>query len=313
LHTQRPLDAAFPPWLYRGVDKTVGDAITPAQGFGLVLLLLVLLKTIAIVLGMRWMIRCGKRHVDRLRRLPAPKREDFFASFAEGGNFFPFGVKDFRLRRWIDDATSCRRALGVSLQLLHSGLFTYPALVLIAPTYLVGATLSTGVERSPWPVVLYALTLLTLAMSMAILAEQVIGFLILGDFTKYVQMLGTDRNPGGEFVDAFKVLACPIIGIVATGTAAVFSTTQLLQGFEMPQGTTWEHLNTFDQLAYSLYFTTTTLSTTGYGDVHPQNSYGIFIAIALQTCAFMVLTFVVALFLSSRDWRAKGADPRAGE
>ena len=113
----------------------------------------------------------------------------------------------------------------------------------------------------------------------------------------------TGRPP--DSLASLKVLIGPIKGIITSGTAAVFVVLLVFDGIK-PPNTNDIDISAFSiraslkLLLYCLYFTVTTLSTTGYGDVYAQNTSGRVVCIILQLASFFLVTFVLALFWSVR-------------
>jgi hypothetical protein len=302
---------------------------------GLLLLFCTVLKVAAATMSVLWLIRHGREHVANVRKQieEAESRAllpvDYFKSFAAAkGSHWPFGVKDYILRLRLIELFKTRPILAMVLNYVRGALFTYPILILVVPLYVIVATISSshyglnasalfGLKLSAF---LYIVALAGLIVNIPIIAEQTIGFSISGSYAEFFQVWNAEKSGHSGIDEGIKLVGCLIIGIVGTGVSAVFSTLLFFKGLTLPADINWQTLSAdsiCELLIYCLYFTLTTLSTTGYGDIHAVNTAGRVVCILLQTLSFFVVTFVLALFWSSRTPSSTSqarhrASPRAG-
>jgi hypothetical protein len=71
---------------------------------------------------------------------------------------------------------------------------------------------------------------------------------------------------------------------------------EALVHFSHSDGFTWIAL-----LWQSLYFTTTTFATVGYGDIVPSNILGEAVSFLIQIQAFVVISIVIASLFAAKD------------
>jgi hypothetical protein len=268
---------------------------------GIILFCFAVVKIIAMLNAIVYIVRAGRQHVDNLLLRQsqlggaALTQCDFFESFEKtGGNFWPFGMKDYKLRKL---ALAGRRKLtGIIV------LFSYPVLPGIISLYVVLASVVSHYIfdlGAAFNIFIYSLALLALTMNLPIAVEHAVGPNLIGNYAEKIHMTGTFDDSSVKVISAFKVLIAIMLDILSTGTAAVFSTLLLVHGIKPPEEININELDVLSLIKliiYCLYFTMTTLSTVGYGDVYPMNTYGRVIIITLLSLCFILIGFVITVW-----------------
>lgn len=297
---------------------------------GALLLLALAVKLKAIVSAIIWIAWHGERHAVELRekRQVRELTEDaFFASFRHhGGGFWPFGVKDHKLRsliRRLKGAPAASRAVAMLsirscaaavLDALRLILFQYVGLSLTAALFVIFAAIAyrfpqfLGIEAPiALPPIAFAIVCGTMLMNIAMAVEYVFGYLFLTDYALYFHMLSPPKTVlAGRSQQAvgLQIVVMLIMVVFATGLASVFGVYLLFCGFG---GGVLQHygsprLSDLPAIAaFCAYYTLTTLTTTGYGDITPQNWVGVVVGAGLQFEAIAVFVFVLAFFWSVRQ------------
>jgi hypothetical protein len=239
---------------------------------------------------------------------PGAAKQLYFSSFeTHNGKFRPFGVKDYMLHERLSKLGVSRPAIASLLNALREVLFTYSCLIIVVPVYVIYATVALYyfggdaefkiISES----ISYSLALVAIAMNMPILIEQVIGYAVLGDYAQYFHMLRAGKTRSSQFVAQMKVVLTIVLGVVATSTSGFLCVMMLFCGITAPTDFQWKEpsaLNLWKLLVYSGYFATTTISTTGYGDIHPQNTLGRIVVILVHVICFFLIAFALSFFWS---------------
>jgi Protein of unknown function (DUF2442)/Ion channel len=269
------------------------------------------LKIISISNAVRWIFRYGRAHADyidaieRKTRKPALEQEILKSFQVNSGGFLPFGAKDYRLRDAI--ARVKIRFIRMFLDLVRKTFFSYPRLIILAPFYALSMTILIKYSLAPplhliGPNFLYFLSIASLIVSIPLLIEHVVGFFVFDNYHRYFHMMDfQELDPDLSKLWQLFALGFTATSIVFVGFSAVFVTLALFNGFNYDgerkilfEIFVWRDL--IHLLLYCLYFTVTTISTTGYGDIHAINGYGMLISILLLVLTFFLVTFVFAVF-----------------
>lgn len=312
---------------------------------GGLLLIAVVIKLKAILSAILWLARDGERHAVELRKMRETRElteDDFFASFRKHrGSFWPFGVKDYKLRSLIrrlrrlqkpQSSTLLslpRRFIGSALDLLRLTLFQYVVLSFTLATFMVIAAIAYRFPEllhthptDPLRYLAFAIALGTIFMNLAMAVEFVFGDIFLSDYAFYFHMLSPRKTilagASGVAVGLQTVVMLALV-VFATGLASVFSVYLLFCGFGggvLDQYTSSLRLSDLLTVAaFCGYYTLTTLSTTGYGDIVPKNKFGVAIGAGLQVEAIAIIVFVLAVFwynhpLGRAQRQNSGKNPR---
>lgn len=271
------------------------------------LLLVAVLKATSVLQAIRWIGYHGAAYRSRVPKDDSSDRQ-YWDAFAQNcGAFFPFGVKDYRLRRAIVELEGrglLLRGVGLALRFFQ-GVFDFPRLAAVSGVYalLVVPLSLTAAQRD----VLYALVVCILATTILLSVEAVFSFAVLGDYARSFHMLSpaTEKWSGtSQRLVELKVLAVQVAATLWAGAVAAYVghvafgalKGDVLVTFAACNVATWLGL-----LWQCLYFVMTTLSTVGYGDITPANAYGQVVAVLVQFQAFAILAIVVTSLFSTRS------------
>ena len=241
-----------------------------------------------------------------------------------GANHFLGGVKQFRARRQRDFLRIIlRRKHGFSkifirikmhlITTLYTKLFAYPYLVIIVCIAAFGATLIWQASlMSKEPVQhqdLSACALVTFCFLLAIMnlvstITLVVGQLVERSFA--LQFYGTElgrprANEAINLIEDLVLLGFSFFLILISNAVSVYILTYTSGAFNINISSL---LCLFEQAAFdlikSMYFALTTMTTTGYGDVLPQNTIGFVMSGLIQIQALILLVFAVSSFWATR-------------
>ncbi len=291
---------------------------------GPVLIVLTLTKLIATSNAIRWVLLHGsqyRRDVDRLLD-QRPEEEltdaDFVVIFeANAGRFFPFGVKDYLARDRISKIAHNQRRLlrlcGRILDLCRWLAFRYMNLVILSSIYIcVVGLFNYGPGKASlyniWIVRILALTIYT--TTIAIVVEFVYGTIVFQDYTKYFHLIDyikRIRRMSPHFstsklttIFGIRRLGEVIFCVLLSGSAYVFYGSLVSGDFNAcpKEGCPRDVHGIGLGAIRSAYYATTTVTTTGYGDITPTRPWGYIVAICVQIQTFFILTFAAAVFWS---------------
>lgn len=292
---------------------------------GALLLIALAVKLKAVLSAIIWIARDGEEHAVELRnerKIRDITEEDFFASFrSHSGAFWPFGVKDYKLRSLIRQLQhppeppssailfSIRWCIASALNLLRLMLFEYRFLSFVSVVFIVVAAVAYRFPESLRIHVTdsirhmaFAIALGTILMNLAMTVEFVFGHLFLTDYALYFHMLSPPKTVlagRSQLVVELQVFVMLALVVFATGLAAVFGVYLLFGGFGggVLEQYTSPHLSDLPTIAwFCAYYTLTTLTTTGFGDIVPKNGFGVAIGVGLQVEAFAIIVFGLAVF-----------------
>jgi hypothetical protein len=270
----------------------------------IIICLLVVAKSYATYSAINWILVYGTVHKKEIDGLETPRQEDYFESFERNhADFFPFGVKDWRLRRLIFNLKSSSPSAIIILDFIRRITFTFHFLTIwvvlfsILVSWHIAGNSPTQSSIFPWQLrhEIVTLNLSSMVLGIFILAENVTGYWLLGNYPKYFHMLLARESRGAEFVSKTIVLLGTFLCVTAIGASAVFSSSILFSSFK---GSSADGSALYLVLQ-SINFSTTTLLSTGSSNLNPDGFVGLLISILLQVSAVLFLSFLVSQFLSS--------------
>ena len=175
------------------------------------LLLILLLKLIAILNAIMWLVKYGRTYkTDYLsRQLPKTKAQYYRALKRCSGAFFPFGLKDFELHRYIEK-TSRKKGVRKNLTVLAHGFqalcFRFNKLILLIAAYLLISSDLIIFQWFDWPLtkeqhlyVLFVLALIMVIANIFLSVEAIYSYAVLGSYAVSFHLLSParDRWSGG--------------------------------------------------------------------------------------------------------------------
>jgi hypothetical protein len=303
-----------------------------ADILGIVLLCMSVGKLIAICHAVQWLKRHGGRYFDKIKAIEDTEglegfREfDFYALFDQtDGKFFPVGVKDYRLKRFLKNIrVSPLRWVRIGAWLLRGVcglLFRYMNLTVIVASDVMLTTLFT-IFISPATAfqiaLMRSLFLLAFALNITILIEFIVGSIVFSDYMKHFHMideidsmLALMRHSNERNVQLFRGIKrlSQMVGCMAlTAWSAVFFSVQVTNDFNVKAleggpfrmvGFSFQTLSLL--LVKCLYFVTTTVTTIGYGDIYPTEFWGFILTISLHLQVFTIIMYAATVFWAVRS------------
>jgi hypothetical protein len=290
-------------------------------GAAMIILGAAFLKVIGIINATRWMANNGPRFIEDMQfhekngTLSVSVIEDAYQD--RRGNFFPFGAKDYLFERWIRKLTLSNNKLHYVLRTYRRYLGRRRRLIRIISASLVIVAVMPGSINGLESAVCLAGILVSFAMNQSVIVEFMVGSIMMVDYVKYYHMLGDgdisvfhglERTIGysrAAIYSGVNFLLELLLSIIVASSAATFLLFKKFHAFNVYLSNDFDvHpvLENIKIMIRSIYFVTTTLSTTGYGDIVPQEEYclGYVLVIALHIQAMLLITFAVSVFWSSR-------------
>lgn len=283
----------------------------------------VLAKLVAIVNAIRWLAKHGieyRKLIERLDNTGGPLRpQDFDAASASfRGHFFPYGLKEYKLRETISrlqNGPRFHRIVAIFLALYYRLLVQYHYLAFLTTSYLIilpgaHALLTERALTSFHAGLGYTLSLLLVAMNIAIEIEAILGYAMLGNYGRYFHMLTTRRlrlAAGSPFLVEIGIAAAISLVMLVSGAGACYVAYILFEGFGGTGLLAYDAHEPFNWAAVYLqcvYFALTTLTTVGYGDIAPRNGFG-----QLTTSLLLVQNFIFLVIVVSTIFSAVRASP----
>ena len=212
----------------------------------------------------------------------------------------------YRIFRWI---------LGIIVNIARLLLFQYVILSCSLGCYLIIAGLchrfphDIPVNVPAWSAyfIAFPLMMASIIMNLAMAVEFVLGHLFLSNYAVYFHMLSPKKIPlagGSSVMLGLQILIMLALVVFLSGVASVLGCMLMFDGFG---GGVIERqgeiaISDVPSLAgFCAYYTLTTLTTTGYGDIVPKNGYGVIIGTGLQIEAFAIVVFGLSVFWSGRS------------
>jgi hypothetical protein len=276
-----------------------------------VLLAAALLKAIAVGNAVRWLHARGPVFRAALaERRPTTIVEQTRLYDEVGAAFFPFGLKDYRLRRLLGGARGARRVAVWPARVLSVLLFRVAVLVPVSSGYLV---LLASVDVPPLhgganDVLALVLACVLLAITIGLAIEAVYAYAVLGSYgIGFHELRPERRGPERALVREFQVFAGTLMVAYAAGIGATYLVAVRFGGYRrIPvrsgPGAIVEQV--IDSAYYAL------LAFSGAGDPEPLGPAGKVVtgAIAVQGMALLLLVLASMLAIADRG----GADRAVG-
>jgi hypothetical protein len=271
---------------------------------------LVALKLCALINAVRWILLHGSEYQDRVSggsAISARERDQVLDSCA--GGFFPFGVKDYRLSRYLR-SPDCKGAKKLAVGFFRKYLFQFPgpaftgaALLVITAKFRPTVTLVSG-DTYSWVGAGYGVLLLVVIITFAI--EAFLSYAILGSYGIAWHRLDVPRErwwstarrrprPDPRKTEPIVIEMTAYGGILITGYTAMSSTVYFvavrLGGFAAIPASHGSAFVQLDSLLDSLYWTV--VVPTDFNGAGPVGAFPRLIALLGFIAAFILITFVV--------------------
>jgi hypothetical protein len=302
-------------------------ALTPLYGIGAFILAMAIGKTLAIANAIRWIAAQGDaylafvKNVEAKGGMNAVYNIDYVALFERlGGGFLPFGVKDYKLKRttssWCLIPTLVGRICGRLASAVVRRATKGAYIISTANFYLITVAiiiLYSELDGTYLLKICYLLSIFMLLMNILISVEFIYGTLVFTNYVKYFHVFDIrlrartrERMTNQRLTfSGIRHLLELLVSVLATGCSIVLLTSTATHDFV--HGPTvcstlsylsFETCGLPTAILRSLYFTTTTISTTGFGDIVPVTAWGYLVAILLQAEGFVLISFAFAVLWS---------------
>lgn len=262
--------------------------------------------------AIRWMRKHGQAYMSDVKVYePASKCEYYELFEKHSGGFFPFGLKDYKLRRFAENTrtySDSEMRFQPLADTLYKVLYWFPLLSLIAYVYVALSAILLHKYHPDFFLInhshcclIFGLVLLILADNIMISVEAVHSFAILGSYAVNLHLYAIGSralSPGETLLLELRVFMFQVFMAVGTGAVACYFTYICLSGYNLPA---YAHNNWLMSLIECSYFSMTTFFTVGFGDITPANIPGQVIAMMIMFQSFSLVVFVFASLLASKQ------------
>jgi hypothetical protein len=280
----------------------------------LCLLMAGLLKIASMAQAIRWMMRAPEPYIEWRRKNPTPSAEQWWAALeSNGGRSFPFGIKDYQLRRYIalsNSSHGVRRAVGRVTLLLSLYLYRFHRLNVIAFGWAaIAIWIKAWLLWSPLTheALLFVMTIVLLIGNVVMSAEAIVSHAVMRGYGTAFHMLPHRSKP--PLLVELGTLSLALAMSIMSGAAAAYVgciAFNALSGPALIAPPVATVSAAGGLLLQCVYWVTTTLATVGYGDIVPHNGYGQLVAFVLETQAFALVGLGVASLFASAASRSEG-------
>lgn len=272
----------------------------------IILLIVLIMKLLAIFNAIRWLNRNGVSYGQHLAQHPPKSQADYYLAFEEcNGKFFPFGIKDFRLRRYIEQGKG-NKVLTYGSCFFQEYLFRFNRLIVVIILYLfiMGGLIpldqvTVFISENFHSFGLYLLAVIALGSNFFLSIEAIYSYAILESYAGLFHMQTVKE--GRSLLSDLGIFVWRVLTTVGAGATAFYIAYikyDALSGHIILRGQDglWNRLKIYLQC---VYFTTTTFATVGYGDIIPQNGKGQLIAFLVEIQSFSLVAIVIAIVIAS--------------
>ncbi|RJL35596.1 hypothetical protein [Bailinhaonella thermotolerans] len=272
------------------------------MGVVLAALLAVLgLKAVAIFNATRWLHLHGPAYRQAFGWESTGRAERERLVEEHGGAFFPFGLKDYRLRRYLRRSRRFS-PLRILLLLWHALFFRLGWLMpLCAAALIATAVAPARLLLFPPPLTDAAgltLSVLLLLVTLLIVVESVYGYALLGSYGFAFHLLNPRRlGPGRRLLRELQVFIGVVMTALLAGLGAFCFTSVRFDGFERLPGEVVTPLDVLNRILDSAYYTF--MAFLGSGEADPRNIPGRLIVALLGLQGFAILVLVLGVLASA--------------
>lgn len=280
----------------------------PVDIVTLILIVVWLLKVLAIFNAILWLNRKGVSYRQHLAIVQPTLPAQYYQVFEKlNGDFFPFGIKDFRLRQFAE-RNEGYKVLTYGARFFQAWLFRYNRLILITSLYLfiigglvdldrVSLLLSSESHSRD----LYLLAIIALWSNFLLSIEIIYSYATLKSYAMF--HMHPHKEEGPLSISELKIFVWRILTTVVAGATAAYvaylkynALSGQITGRE--PGGLYNRLKIYFQC---IYFIATTFVTVGYGDIIPVNGKGQLIAFLIEIQSFSLVVIVFAALIASRS------------
>jgi Ion channel len=265
-----------------------------------------LLKITAIYKAIRWVSINGFSYKQYISDHPPSNSDDYYSAFEKNkGVFFPFGMKDFKLRMYTKKSSSYSL-----LRFFQNFLFNFNRLTFITCAYLL---ISTNLNHLPFfsnffgqkNYFLCVLAVIMLIGNILLSIEAIYSCAIIGNYARHFHMLSYKKDFSiGEspLLLELKVFFIRLVTTIISSSLTCYVSHIFFDAFtgKIAVYQPLNPLNWFQILFQSIYFAATTLFTVGYGDISPNNEIGQLISLLIMLQGFLLVVVVFASIMSIR-------------
>lgn len=268
--------------------------------FTSILLFIWILKLMAICNAIRWLHHDGTSYKEYIEEHSPILDNEYDQAFeACNGNKLPFGIKDYKLRRFAKRIEGIKAVTFIA-RFFQAWLFRFNWLIGVTAFYLFFVGWLIPPSRVPTSFTLYLLALLALGSNIPLSIEAIYAYSTLESYAVSFHMQSREKKglSGDLLLFIKRVLTTVISG--ATACYVAYIRHDALAGHITPPepGDLYNQLKIYLQC---VYFTATTFATVGYGDIYPNNGMGQLIAFLVEIQSFALVVIVFASLLASRS------------
>ncbi len=271
----------------------------------LVLLGILALKAVAILNAVQWLHRHGPayhRHITAERPENVADRDR--AVELHGGSFFPFGVKEYRLRRYLRDSGNrslWKRATRPGARLFQMVLFQFGLLAPICGFALIAMTISPRrFQVLPSTLNDFAGLLLGLLLMIAmvlIIVEAVYGYATLGSYSAFHLLDPKRDEPGRRLVSELQLFIGALMTALLSAVGVVYFTSVRFGDYEQMAESITTPSQIAGRVADSAYYTL--MAFLGSGEAGPRSIAAKLVTGLLGVEGFSLLVLVLGMLAST--------------
>lgn len=281
------------------------------SGIACILLFTWILKLLAICNAIRWLGSDGRLYRELVEKQHPTSQDGYDKAIEEcNGKKSPFGIKDYRLRKF-SKRVDGYKALTYLARFYQAWLFRFNRLIGVTSIYLfitswliptkqVAGSSCTNCYSS----YLYWLAVISLGANFLLSIEALYSYAILGSYAvSYHMQAPKEKGLSNELeLFVFRVFTTILAGATAVHVAYIKcnAISGKITSYQLSGSASnlWNCVIIYLQCAY---FTVTTFTTVGYGDILPENGAGQLLAFFVEIQSVSLIAIVFASLLASRS------------
>lgn len=290
--------------------------------------LILFIKIISIFNAINWIRKFGNKYKNEYRKISIQSNGgDNRIKFNEycclvekcNGDWFPFGVKDFKLKlaytKFYKNGKLKYKILSYFIFLFQNYIYRLQRLSIICCFFVVLSSIAFSEfmfnESLFAKLFIYFQGILLLIANSIITIEAAYCYAIFNDYATTFHMISRNMDffsNGNKRLLELKLISGKIINAIACSSVSVYSSFIMFDGFKgdsLVSGLAWfKCFNILHQIYLLLqfvYFSTTTFVTVGFGDIVPANWSGQIVTFLIEVQSFCIVIIVIASMFSSKD------------